>query len=406
MIRLPFIILFAFTIYLIACQKEPKVVEKAPISVESVAEIAEMNQALGWKIFNQEQINKPGENILISPFSIQTALNMATNGAKGNTLQEILELMDRPDYPISDLNRLHNDLTTLLCEQSGHPTFNVVNRFFYDKNRVNIKTPFLDAISSYGCGAENLDFDADQAAVNRINAWVKTSTQGKIDKILNNISALDVAFLINALHFKADWAIGFSPGLTRPNSFTKADGAIKQVEFVNADRVFSFSQTAKYNLVDIPFKDSTFSISFIQASEGNAETNWHFTVNPATYKSLFANIQSERAFVNFPKLKLSYENDLIKSLELLGLKDAFSPNAADFTNLGTASNNIFISQLKHKVVLEVDEKGAEGAAVTSIGFGHDSAPPSFLFNRPFVLVLRHIPTNTMIFTGYIADPSI
>jgi serine protease inhibitor len=382
------------------------VFEKAPISVESVAEIAEMNQALGWKIFNQEQINNPGENILISPFSIQTALNMATNGAKGNTLQEILELMDRSDYSISDLNHLHNDLTTLLCEQSGHPTLNVVNRFFYDKDRVNIKSPFLDAISSYGCGAENLDFDADQAAINRINAWVKTSTQGKIDKILNNISALDVAFLINALHFKADWAIGFSPGLTRPNSFTKADGAIKQVEFINADRVFSFSQTAKYNLVDIPFKDSTFSLSFIQASEGNAETNWHSTVNPETYKSLFANIQYERAIVNFPKLKLSYENDLIKSLELLGVKDAFSPNAADFTNLGTASNNIFIRQLKHKVVLEVDEKGAEGAAVTSIGFGHDSAPPSFLFNQPFVLVLRHIPTNTMIFTGFVADPSI
>ncbi|MDO8366430.1 MAG: serpin family protein [Saprospiraceae bacterium] len=406
MIRFPISIILVLILGFIACQKEPKVVEKAPISAESVAEIAEMNQALGWKIFNQEQINKPGENILISPFSIQTALNMATNGAKGNTLQEILELMDRPDYPISDLNRLHNDLTTLLCQQSGHPTLTVANRFFYDKNRATIKSPFLDAISSYGCGSENLDFDGEQAAVDHINAWVKTSTLGKIDKILNNISVLDVAFLISALHFKADWAIGFSSELTHLHPFTKADGAIKQVEFVNADRVFSFSQTAKYNLVDIPFKDSTFSLSFIQAAEGNAETNWHSTVNPETFKSLFANIQSERAIVYFPKLKLSYENDLIKSLELLGVNDAFSPDAADFTDLGTALSNIFIRQLKHKVVLEVDEKGAEGAAVTSIGFGIDSLPPSFLFNHPFVLVLRHIPTNTMIFTGYVADPSI
>ncbi|MBK6996406.1 MAG: serpin family protein [Lewinellaceae bacterium] len=301
---------------------------------------------------------------------------------------------------------MHNDLITLLCEQSGHSTLTVANRFFYDKDRVNIKTPFLEAISSYGCGAENVDFDAEQAAVNRINAWVKTSTHGKIDNILNNISPLDVSFLINALHFKADWAIGFSPGLTRSYPFTIGDGSIKQVEFVNADRVFNFSQTAKYNLVDIPFKDSTFSLSFIQASQTNTEADWHSAIRPEDYINLFENTQNERAIVYFPKLKLSYENDLIKSLELLGVNDAFSPNAADFTNLGTASKNIFIRQFKHKVVLEVDEKGAEGAAVTSIGFGIDSLPPSFWFDHPFVLVLRHIPTNTMIFTGYIADPSI
>ncbi len=406
MTRIPLFFFLALMLGFISCQKEPKAVVKPPISVESVAEIAEMNQTLGWKIFNQEQASKPGENILISPFSIQTALNMAINGAKGKTLLEILELMGRPDYPISDLNRLHNDLTTLLCEQSGHPTLTVANRFFYDNDRVSVKTPFLDAISSYGCGSENVNFDADQAAVDHINAWVKTSTNGKIDKILKTIIPLDVAFLINALHFKADWAIGFSPESTHLYSFTKSDGSETQVEFVNADRVFSFSQTAKYNLVDIPFKDSTFSLSFIQAAQTNTETDWHSSIRPEDFITLYENTHTERAIVYFPKLKLSYENDLIKSLEALGIYDAFSPNAADFTNLGTAISNIFIRQLKHKVVLDVDEKGAEGAAVTSIGFAMDSAPPSFRFDHPFVLVLRHIPTNTMIFTGFVADPSL
>jgi serine protease inhibitor len=109
--------------------------------------------------------------------------------------------------------------------------------------------------------------------------------------------------------------------------------------------------------------------------------------------------------VFFPKLKLTYDNDLINTLKTLGVQDAFSAQLADFTDLGTASNNIFINQIKHKAVLEIDEKGAEGAAVTSIGFGVTSAPPTFWFNRPFVLVLRHIPTNTLIFTGYVANPA-
>jgi serine protease inhibitor len=157
--------------------------------------------------------------------------------------------------------------------------------------------------------------------------------------------------------------------------------------------------------VDIPFKDSTFAVSLIQASGNNMNSNWHTTLTPSLWKNLYNGIQYSRAIVYFPKMKLTYENDLIKSLQNLGVKDAFSDRNADFTDLGTADNNIFINQIKHKSVLEIDEKGAEGAAVTSIGFGVTSIPPTFGFNKPFVLVLRHIPTNTMIFTGYIADPS-
>lgn len=86
----------------------------------------------------------------------------------------------------------------------------------------------------------------------------------------------------------------------------------------------------------------------------------------------------------------------------LGVKDAFSESAADFTNMGTS----FINQIKHKAVLEVDEKGAEGAAVTSIGFALTSVPLVFRFDRPFVVVLRYIPTNALLFTGYVADPAL
>jgi serpin B len=389
-----------------ACEKGAPADTEDPIPVGSVEKVAEMNQAIGWDIFKQEQLAKPGENVLISPFSIQTALTMAANGAKGGTLSELLDFMNCPGCSVDDLNQLHKDLTTLLTEQSGSPTLKVANGFFYDPARMNVKSPFLDALGAhYACESENLDFNVEQAALDEINGWVKNSTNGKIDKILNQITALDVAFLINALHFKADWATGFAQGLTVANTFTKADGSTTQVDFVNADRNFSFVQTEKLNLVDIPFKDSTFSVSFIQPSMANTDADWHLNISPEVWKAMYMGITYNRAIVYFPKLKLTYENDLIKSLQNLGVNAAFSEFAADFTDMGTATKNIFISQIKHKVVLEMDEKGAEGAAVTSIGFSMTSLPPVFRFNNPFVLVLRHIPTNTMIFTGFVADPT-
>lgn len=387
-----------------ACKKENE--SKEPVPVDSVAELAAMNQTIGWNIFKQEQLAKPDENILISPFSIQTALNMATNGAQGNTQAEILDLLNCDGCALSDLNRLHQDLTTLLTEQSGHPTLTLANRFFYDPARVSVKAPFIGILADrYDCGADPADFSAQQAALDEINAWVKTNTNGKIDKILDNINALDVAFLINALHFKADWAIGFAPKNTGQQAFTKADGSEVQVDFVNADRNFTFARTAQYELVDIPFRDSTFSLSFIQPGAANADASWSRNITAASWNAMYDSIRYSRAIVGFPKLKLAYENDLINSLKVLGMRDAFSETAADFSSLGTASGTIFISQIKHKAVLEVDEKGAEGAAVTSIGFSQTSLPPVFWFDQPFVLALRHIPTNTLIFTGYVANPA-
>lgn len=399
--------LLSLALLLIACKEEVTEPVNDPIPIEEVEQIAEMNQNLGWKIFNEEQIAKPGQNVLISPWSIQTALQMAVNGAKGNTLAEMLKLLGCEDCQVASLNEFHGDLNKLLTLQSGHPTLTLANGYFSDKNRITLKPPFVATLGeAYGCGFKELNFDDEQASLDQVNNWVKEQTKGKIDKILDKISALDVAFLINALHFKADWATGFAQEATYTGQFTKANGSTIPVQLVNADRNFNFKQGEQFNLVDIPFRDSTYSISLIQPGQNNTDAGWHKKMDAATWKALYNGIQYDRAIVAFPKLKLAYNNDLINTLKALGVKDAFSDRNADFTDMGTSDNNIFINQIKHKAVLEVDEKGAEGAAVTSIGFGITSLPPSFYFTRPFVLVLRHIETNTLIFMGYVADPAI
>jgi serpin B len=394
-------------ISLVSCNKTstPPDLPYDPIKVETVAQVAAMNQALGWKIFKAEQLAKPDENVLISPYSIQTAFQMAINGAKGNTLDEFLNFMECPGCSVADLNDLHADLNTLLTEQSGKPKLTVANGFFYDSKRMSLQTSFAQSLNDhYHAGMQNMNFDAEQPSLDAINGWVKTHTNNKIDKILNKIGPLDVAFLINALHFKGDWATGFASALTTNLPFKKKDGSTSNLAFLHADRNFSFDQTADYNIVDIPFQDSTYSISLLQPGTQNTDADWHLKITPSIWKGLYDGIQYNRAAVFVPKLKIAYENDLVQSLQSLGILDAFSDLKADFTGMGTAPLNIFINQLQHKAVLEMDEKGVEGAAVTSIGFGVNSIPPTFMFNQPFVLVLRHVATNTMVFMGYIADP--
>ena len=161
-------------------------------------------------------------------------------------------------------------------------------------------------------------------------------------------------------------------------------------------------------MVDVPFRDSTYSLSFIQPNDALAsEADWLEQLKSSDLKAMWSALSYSRAWVNFPKLDLAYDKELIDPLERMGMTKAFSQQEADFSNLGHALIGpvIYISKVRHKAVLKVDEKGAEGAAVTSVGFSTTSLPPTFTFNKPFVIVLRHTPTNAMLFAGLVNDPA-
>jgi serine protease inhibitor len=294
-----------------------------------------------------------------------------------------------------------------LTEKSGSPELTLANSFFYDDRRIFVKEQFFTNLNEYfEAPATNYDF-SDPATLDKINNWVFENTNQKIDEIVETIEPEDLAFLINALHFKADWSQGFDPDLTTDEPFFTSDGREVMAPFVFDDRQFMTVRTENEIMVDIPFRDSTYSLSLVMNEDPNVPiSDWASQIDFQTQMELYETLSEERAIVRFPLLDLSFETDLPNAMRNLGMIDAFSEFDANFDALGEALIGpvIYINQLKHKAVLEVDEKGAEGAAVTSIGFGTTSLPPSYTFNRPFMLQLRHIPTNTIVFKGIVQNP--
>lgn len=372
-----------------------------PNVTTTATQIAEGNQILGWNLLYQELADNQDKNVIISPLSIQIALHMAANGAKGATLDEILKVIGCENCDPKSINEQTKLLTQVLSQQSGHPTLSLSNGFFYDKNRITLNPAFQTSLVDYDCVFQTSDFNNQSASLSLINNWVKDKTNGKIDKILEEIKTEDIAFLINALYFKASWTEAFPEYMSTKRDFNTSKGSYIQADFIGTDRnIPYYTDQNKTMVVDIPFKDSTYTLSVI------ALENHTKNLDIALYKNLMSKLKYERGIINLPKLKVTYDNDIIRSLQALGMKTAFMDNKADFTNMGTAAAPIFINQLKHKVALEMDEKGVEGAAVTSIGFGVTSAPPSLTFDRPFYIVLRHVNTNTILFAGKINDPTV
>jgi serine protease inhibitor len=396
---------YIFTIFgifiFVSCSDESNTIDDVPpVKLEDIASIAAMNNKVAWDLFDSEITAKPQKNVLISPFSIQTALSMTNNGAGGNTLQEMLRLMYCSGCDVNSINQQLKNLTSYLTKQSGHPTLTITNGYFYDKSRIALRETFVKTLQNdFGCTFNDENFNNEKQSLDNINAWVKTQTNDKIDKILEKITPLDVAFLINALHFKADWSTGFDPAMTSKQNFIRADGTTVKQDFVSGDRSVPHALKSGFMIADLPFKDSTYSMSLV--THLNTGTAVKFT--PAIYAELLGALKYQRAILSFPKIKLAYQTDLIPTLKSLGMKEAFNENLADFKAMGTASKNIFIKQVIHKAVLEADEKGAEGAAVTAIGFGVTSVPPPLLFDKPFYLIIRNIKTNTILFIGYVGE---
>jgi serine protease inhibitor len=101
-------------------------------------------------------------------------------------------------------------------------------------------------------------------------------------------------------------------------------------------------------------------------------------------------------------MKMHY--DLKNILQKMGITDPFNERAK-FETMGTASGKILLTRAIHDVFMKVDEKGMEGAAVTTIGVGTTSMPPSIYFDRPYMMVVRDRATGTYLFMGKIEDPT-
>lgn len=377
-----------------------------PVNPVDVQAMGTANQTFGLDLFRQVVERHPNENVLISPWSVQVAFMMAANGAEGATLSQMLNAMHLNNQYPDSLNRVQQMLTVLMEQQSGHPTLKSANAFFYDENRIAVRDSFLSTIAQWYDATAVKDNFNDPSAKDRINQWVKEKTENKIDGIVDQIKPLDLAFLINALYFKSDWSRGMPAQMVANRDFKTATGSTVNVPFAMDDNDYNFSTLNGFQMTDVPFKDSTYTMSFVMPENAQLNSSWVSGLSTDVIQGLYETLHRGRLMFGFPKLDMEFKTSLIPDLQALGMTDAFVPSAADFSSLGQPliGPTLYIESVLHKAVLKVDEKGAEGAAVTSIGFGTTSMPPTMVFNRPFVVLLRHRATNTLLFTAFVGQP--
>lgn len=180
---------------------------------------AEAASGLALRLLRQEM--ETGEpNVLLSPLSILCALSMTANGARGETLAQMEQVLG---LPVESLNAYLLACRKALPDEKKCRVSLANSIWFRDDGSLTVEEGFLQAnVAWYDANLYQLPFDS--AACRAINNWVRKETGGMIPEILQEISPDAAMYLINALSFEAEWATVYQEASIRDGVFTTEDG--------------------------------------------------------------------------------------------------------------------------------------------------------------------------------------
>ena len=357
----------------------------------------------GVRLFQQsiKTSSEETENTLISPVSVLYALSMTANGAEGETLAQMENVLGAS---VSALNKYLYDYRTSLPQGDKYQLKSANSIWFRDSADFTVKEDFLVAnVNWYDAGIYKAPFNS--STVKDINKWVSDNTDKMIPGILNEIPAEAVMYLINALSFDAEWDIIYKENQIRKDIFTEEDGTQYKTELMYDEEHAYLKDDNAQGFLKY-YKDKKYAFAALLPDEGIRIADYIETLKGESLHQLLANPISSTVQTAIPKFEVSYDTEMSSLFQELGMTNAFDPNAANFSGISSVSHadgNLYINRILHKTYISVDERGTRAGAVTAVemdALGALLEPPITLYlNRPFVYMIIDCEENVPLFIG-------
>lgn len=404
------LLLITLSVLVLGCGTEVKqgntgISQDVQYGQKDYEKIAKANNGLGFTWFVEATPNDKG-NTFISPTGLFMALSMVYNGADGSTKEEIAKVLGVDGMEPNELNQANASLMNLLHNKSSQIQLDVANSIWLNEN-YHFQNDFSKNNRDY-YNAEMKEIDIhDSKSPKMINDWVKERTNGKIDELVD--SPLDpdlVTILINAIYFKGDWKDEFDEKQTENRTFYLEDGTTQDTPLMSLDKKWAYMENEDFQAVTLPYgENEEMSMKVFLPKESLAEFNKMLTAeNWLKWNERF---EFREGTVRLPKFQVEYEASLKEMLEGLGMTTAFS-KGANFSKMIQENDPLRISQVKQKTYIDVNEKGTEAAAATSVEVVTESfnmdGPFYMEVNRPFFFAITENESDTILFMGAITNP--
>ena len=343
-----------------------------------------------------------GENTLISPLSVLYALAMTANGADGETLAQMEQVLG---MGVDNLNSYMLAYLDLLPETKDYKMSLANSIWFKDDPNFAVEQSFLQTNADYyGAGAYKAAFD--EGTRNDINNWVKEHTDGMIPEIIDEIPDEAIMYLVNALAFDAKWSDEYEEHQIREGRFTMEDGTRQDVDMMHSEEYAYLEDDLATGFMKF-YKDRRYAFVSMLPNEGITVSEYVDSLTGEHLMDMLTNPQDVTVFAVLPKFETEYDIEMSEALQEMGMTDAFDWRVADFSRLGTYNvdgMNICISRVLHKTFISVSEQGTRAGAATAVEMVAEGAMEIVEFkevvlDRPFVYMLIDCETNLPFFIG-------
>ena len=347
-----------------------------------------------------------GKNTLISPLSVMYALAMTANGADGNTLAQMEEVLG---MDCENLNSFMLAYMDLLPEGKDYKMTLANSIWFKDDPNFTVEQRFLQTNADYyGAGVYKAPFD--EGTCREINDWVKQHTDGMIPAIVDEIPGDAIMYLVNALAFEAQWAEIYRKSQVWERWFTTEDGRRQAVDLMLAEEHAYLEDDQATGFIKY-YKDRKYAFVALLPNEGVSICEYVCCLSGDHLRQLLAEPQRVSVETAIPKFETECNLELGDALNEMGITDAFDYSAADFSRLGTYQSdgmNIGISRVLHRTCISVGEQGTRAGAATAVEMNPGSAEPEteikeVILDRPFIYLLIDCETNLPFFMGAMMD---
>jgi serpin B len=378
------------------------------------------------------KVAQPGANVLISPYSIQSALAMAYGGADGTTREEMAKVLHYPKDDTQlhqsfaglreELNRVVQG-SELISEQekkygrTNDPiTLIVANRLF-GQSGYDFRPPFVAlGKDSYDAPFEPVDFiNGSAAATKQINQWVEEQTRKRIRNLIPDgaLDHLTRLALVNAIYLKAPWAEKFEKSATQPGPFRVNGTKSFEVSMMGQRKEFAYGKGNGFSLLMLPYSNYEFVFLIILPDKMDGLAAVEAKLSPSLN---FDSIKMESCDVTLRMPKFKIEPPMVplgQTLQVLGMKSAFDNprGSANFERIAPRrpGDYLALTEVYHKTFLKLDEEGTEAAAATAMAvatLGIHKPPKLVTVNvdHPFLFAIRHQPSGAILFLGHVTDP--
>lgn len=335
--------------------------------------------ALGLHVLSE--LSEGGDSAVISPQSLYIALSMAAQGARGDTLNDIVRAMGVDEL---DDERIRTEL-----DADNAAGVKYANAYF-TADDILLEAEYVDILDkAYSARAFALDNDV----VSRVNEWANENTDGMIREILKKKPDDSVKLMLaNALMLDAKWLYPFDSYRTNEAVFHGAHGE-ENVYMMCRRGDMLYAQTNGAQVAYLPYEAQGLGMYVILPGEDGAAkllSDMEMSIANGNVPEELCGLKKKDVLLLMPRISMNYGASLRDTLIAAGLGNAFDMGA-DFSGI-TSECDLFIGDIIQRCALEVGEKGTRAAAVTlelmEAGSAYvEEQPVEMNVDRPYIMLI-------------------